>query len=103
MNEVPNEKATNRVPDLAERPRAREDVVLRQADEEWVLFDPVNKKVHVLNVTSGLVWTLMDGENSLQSMVAMVSESFDPPPSPSQVEQDLLEITSTFIAAGLLL
>ncbi len=36
MDEVSNEKATNRVPDLAEQPRAREDVVFRQADEEWV-------------------------------------------------------------------
>ncbi len=101
--EVPNDKATKRVPDLAERPRVREDVVLRQADEEWVLFDPVNKKMHVLNVTSGLVWTLMNGETSLRSMVATISDSFDPPPPPSQVEQDLLDITTTFIDEGLLL
>lgn len=88
--------------ELAQRPKAREDVVFRQMDDEWVVFDPVGKKMHVLNVTAGLVWSRLDGETTMEEIVAAVCEAFDPPALPDTVARDVCEITNRFRAEGLL-
>ena len=45
------------------------DIVLQSLEDELVLYDPVNDRVHVLNHTANKVWQLCDGEHSINSIV----------------------------------
>jgi PqqD family protein of HPr-rel-A system len=43
-------------------PLAREDVLFRQVDDEWVVFDPAANELHVLNLSAALVWSHCTGD-----------------------------------------
>ncbi len=42
----PEEAARREVPDF---PRSRDDVVFRELADDWVLFDPETRRLHVLS------------------------------------------------------
>ncbi len=54
------------------RPRGRSDLVFRRVGEDWVLFDPDLQKLHVLNLTAALVWSLCTGELDVAAIEANV-------------------------------
>jgi hypothetical protein len=91
--------ATPQMPDC---PKARDDVVFRQLDDEWVLFDPRDNKMHVLNLTASLVWTHCSGSLTLGEIAAEVREAFTASESADVVERDVEGVVSDFARAGLL-
>ena len=82
--------------------KARDDVVSRQVDDEWVLYDPVSEKMHVLNVTASLVWNQLDGTRTIEDLVATVREAFDPPAPIEVLARDVDAVLAQFAAEGLL-
>lgn len=52
-------------------PQAREDVLFRQVDDDWVVFDPAANQLHVLNLPAALIWSHCTGE----STPAQIAES----------------------------
>ena len=59
-----------------ERPVKREDIGEQELDGELMLHDPVADKIHLLNMTSRLIWDLADGSHTLSDMEEELRERF---------------------------
>jgi PqqD family protein of HPr-rel-A system len=90
---------SNEAPKL---PAAREDVVFRQLDDEWVLYDPSANKLHVLNLTAALVWTHLNGKTASPDIAEAIREAFESSDDPGDVVADVENALSRFRAEGLL-
>ena len=60
------------------RPSARQDVDFRHVGGDWVLFDPVSQRIHVLDVTAALVWSYCTGEMDVSAMEREIRNAFGP-------------------------
>ena len=85
-----------------ECPRARDDVVFRQLDQEWVVFDPRSDRLHALNLTAALVWTHCTGELEVSEIAAEVGAAFDPPVPGGEILADVQSAIARFGSEGLL-
>jgi len=85
-----------------DRPRARDDVVLRPLDEEWVIFDPAADKLHALNVTAALVWMHCTGSSTMEDIADAVGAAFEPPVKGATIIGDIREAVDRFRREGLL-
>lgn len=83
-------------------PKGRPDVVFRQLDDGWVLFDPRATKLHALNLSAALVWAHCDGGYDPDGIARSLAASFDPPVSMSRARQDVDATLKRFRQAGLL-
>jgi hypothetical protein len=88
---------------LSVRPRARDDVLFRYLDDEWVIFDPVTDRLHALNLTAALVWAECDGERDVAAIADEVASAFDPPLPRDRVLDDVRGAIEAFRDEGLLL
>jgi hypothetical protein len=88
--------------DRSQRPRARPDVVFRQLDEEWVIFDPAANRLHALNLTAALVWSHCSGELSVLQIADEVGAAFDPPKTGTEITDDVTAAVERFREEGLL-
>ena len=75
----------------ADTPKAREDVVFRPLADDWVLFDPRRRLLHVLNLTAAMVWTNCDGQTSRAQMVDHIESAFGEPPARADLVRDVEE------------
>jgi PqqD family protein of HPr-rel-A system len=57
-------------------PQAREDVLFRQVDDEWVVFDPAANELHVLNLSAALIWSHCTGEHSPEEIAEALREAY---------------------------
>lgn len=74
------------------KPVRRHDVVLRNVGgDEGILFDPVDRKIHVLNATAVVVWQLADGTREVGEIAAEIARRFEPPEG-AAVEADVEEV-----------
>ena len=73
----------------------------RKVGDEWILYDPENESVHVINSTAEFVWRLCDGSNTLGDIEKQMHESFQVPEG-SDVKKALHEIVQRFTKLGLL-
>ncbi len=89
-------------PDLPGCPQAREDVVFRRLEDEWVLYDPASQLMHVLNATAGVIWLHLDGTQALDELVKHTRAAFDPPAPVEVVRDDVVRTLEQFAAEGLL-
>ena len=62
---------------MPEKPLKRSDVVYRPLEEEGLLVDTKNKKVHSLNRAANFIWGLCDGCHSLQDISKELAARFD--------------------------
>jgi hypothetical protein len=84
-----------------ERPRARPDVVFRQLDDEWVIYDPVTNRLHALNLTAALVWEHCTGERTVAEIAGEVLGAFEPAPDPQAVQRDVSDTVQRLLGEGL--
>ncbi len=84
------------------RPTARQDVVFRQLDDDWVIFDPVADRLHSLNLTAALIWSHLTGELAVDEIADAVGASFDPPVEGSAIVHDVRTVLERFREEGLL-
>jgi hypothetical protein len=88
--------------DTGERPRVRDDVVFRALDDEWVVFDPVTRRLHALNGTAAVVWEHCGGDLTVGEIVQAVRDAFADPPPADAVRRDVEAVVARFRAEGLL-
>ena len=84
------------------RPRWRDDVIFRQLDDEWVVFDPEADKLHTLNLTAALVWSHLTGNVERESIAAEVAAAFDSRVTVDDVLDDVNVAIRRFHSEGLL-
>lgn len=95
----PEERTNAEVPRF---PRSRDDVVFRELADEWVLFDPETRRLHVLNLTAAVVWSHCSGEHEVEEIVRRVRGAFEEPPALDEVRKDVEEALGTFAREALL-
>ncbi len=83
-------------------PTRRDDVVFRQLDDDWVIFDPTTDRLHSLNLSAALIWSHLTGEMDLEEIAAAVGATFDPPVSGDRMLGDVEVAVARFRAEGLL-
>jgi len=57
--------------------KQNKEVVFRQEGDEAILFNPDNSDIVVLNSTGCLVWSMCNGKNTKDDIVARMLEEFD--------------------------
>ena len=82
-------------------PHVPESVAWAEVDGETVLYDEVQKKVHVLSPTATLVWSGIDGRTSLQQIARDLSQSFGE--ALPVVSSDVLELACDLMERGLII
>jgi hypothetical protein len=87
---------------VPERPHGRAEVVFRQLDQEWVIFDPETHRLHALNLTAALVWEHCTGEMTVPEIASLVADAFPQPVDPDAVLRDVEGSVGQFHAEGLL-
>ena len=64
----------------ATMPRARTDgLVIRELDDETLVYDTERDEAHCLNQTAGLVWQRCDGKTTVGKTAAMLQKQFSVP------------------------
>ncbi|MBI2132130.1 MAG: PqqD family protein [Candidatus Tectomicrobia bacterium] len=83
------------------RPRTRGEVLCREVDDGFILYDPQVGKVHSLNSSAAYVWDRLDGRQSL----AEIAESLKAFPGAGgrDLLRDVLDAVEGFRKEGLLL
>ncbi len=66
-------------------------------EEGLVVNDNARGKVHYLNHTAGLVLTLCDGKNSIETIADLLQKQFDLPDAP---EHDVRDAIDEFVEEG---
>lgn len=89
-------------PTPAARPRGRADVVFRSLGDEWVLFDPLTGRLHVLNHTAALVWSLCDGELDADGVVGALRDLVEDAPDEDVLRAHVRQTLERFTGEGLL-
>lgn len=89
--------------ELTTRPRARDDVLFRHLDDQWVIFDPITDKLHALNLTAALVWSECTGERDLGAIADAVAGAFETAPTRDDVLRDVVTTVGHLREQGLLL
>lgn len=84
----------------AGHPRARDDLMFRQVDDEWVVFDPAANELHVLNLSAALIWSHLTGDVSAEEIAGAVREAFGI--EPERAAADVQAALERFESAGLL-
>lgn len=84
----------------AGHPQAREDVLFRQVDDEWVVFDPTANELHVLNLSAALIWIHCTGEHSPVEIAEALREAYGI--EAQQAAADVGAALDRFREAGLL-
>ena len=82
------------------RPVRKQEVWLRQAEDENVVYDPDTGAVHILNATAVAIWVLCDGETDPREMVDAICGLSGLPNE--VVSEDVDRILGEFDKAGIL-
>ncbi|HEY7399867.1 MAG TPA: PqqD family protein [Actinomycetota bacterium] len=82
------------------RPIRKQEVWLRQAEDENVVYDPETGSVHILNATAVAIWVLCDGETEPLEMVDAICGLTGLPHE--VVSEDVYGILDEFDRAGIL-
>lgn len=82
--------------------RGRDDVVFRALVDEWVLYDPATRQLHVLNHTAALVWSLCDGTLDEAGLAQALGDLLPSAPAEPVLRDHVRETLATFVREGLL-
>jgi hypothetical protein len=87
---------------LPDRPAVRDELIFRQLDDEWVVYDPSGERLYVMNRTAAVVWLYCTGELTLDDIVVGVLDAFEGPADSEQVAADVRRAVAEFAERGLL-
>lgn len=71
-------------------PIPNEAVKLEELDDEYVLFNAKNTKVTYLNASAAMVWTLCDGQISVDEIITELKTQF--PEQQQQINDDVMNV-----------
>ena len=83
-----------------------EDVVAREIEGELIIVPLVagmgdlEDELFTLNETGKVIWSLLDGNHSLDEVSSSLSESFDAPVA--EIEADVLGLVTELVKRGML-
>ena len=83
------------------RPAARPDLLLRRVGSEWVLYDAVRARAHVLNLTAAVIWTYCDGSFERSAIADAIVKDV-PGLDITRIKDDIDDVLRQFEAEGLL-
>ena len=83
------------------RPAARPDLLLRRVGSEWVLYDAVRARAHVLNITAAVIWTYCDGSFERSAIADAIVKDV-PGLDITRIKDDIDDVLRRFEAEGLL-
>jgi hypothetical protein len=81
-------------------PRPREDLLLGGVADKALVLDRAGGRAHVLNSSAAWIWNLLDGERSVDDVVAVVVSASGL--EPVRIRADVTATVERFVAAGLL-
>ena len=84
---------------LTHKPLAANRTAWQEVEGEAVVIDLDTRKVLGLNATASLIWTRMDGNTTVASLVETVAKTFDVPTP--QAQQDVLTFLQQMASRGL--
>jgi hypothetical protein len=82
----------------AARPNPRLEVI--SSDDGFVVHDSEGGKVHYLNDTAAIVFSLCDGERDVEGVAALIQQHFGLDESP---EDDVRAVVAQLLAEGVLI
>ncbi len=85
--------------DLDQVVTAAPDACWGMIGDKLLLFDPADRRLHVLNDTAAVIWALTDDELSLGDLVIRVGTEYRT--APSVIEPDVVDVVSRLLDAGL--
>ncbi len=62
------------------KPLRKDTVSVRTLEDECLLYDEEQSRLHVVNAVAGFVWELCDGSHSLRDMEAKMRDNYEVPP-----------------------
>lgn len=85
----------------SDRPRGRSEILCRELDDGFILYDMEKNKVHSLNPAAAFIWESLDGTRTLRE----ISESLRnfPGAAGDNLLDDVRSAVQTFQEEGLLL
>jgi PqqD family protein of HPr-rel-A system len=84
----------------AMKPKRRDDLAIVELDGEAVIYDETSGKLHHLNPSATIVFSLCDGSGTVKDLAAEISAALDL--QPSEVERQIRSVLKEFRAEGLL-
>jgi hypothetical protein len=81
-------------------PRRTHGIMEYNVAEELSLYDPATEVVHILNPTAAVIWRMCDGSGTLKDISLQIADGYDL--NPAMAEQDVREVLSKFLQAGLI-
>ncbi len=85
---------------LPERPKGRGEVVCREVDDGFILYDPEEGRVHSLNPAAAFIWDSLDGTRPLAEISGDLKKF--PGTEGHDVSADVLKTVTNFQEEGLL-
>lgn len=82
----------------SKHPRLRDDLVIRQIEDQFVVYDPVEDATALLNASAALVMELCDGTRTPDDIAVEVARVFAM--KPDDVRDDVREACADFAAKG---
>ena len=61
---------------MTKMPKLRDDLIVREVDQDYVVYDPVSDSTALLNPTAAMILTQCDGATSVQEIRASIEETF---------------------------
>ena len=61
---------------LPARPKLRHDLIFRQVDDDFVVYDPITDRTALFNLTAAVVLDLCDGRRTVDEIAGEVTEIF---------------------------
>lgn len=82
------------------KPKSREDLTIVELDGEAVIYDDRNDKIHYLNTTATLVFSLFDGTATIRDLATDIAEVYLV--GSDEVEKQIRSLLRGFRKAGLI-
>ena len=83
-----------------QHPTLRHDLIFRQVEEHFVVYDPVTDRTALFNLTAAVVLDLCDGSRTVEEIAAAVAETFAA--DAAEVAENVTSSIEEFAGQGLL-
>ena len=84
--------------DPVDKPRQTAGYFLEELDGELLLYHLDETKILYCNQTASLIWTLCDGQRTVQKIVELLGEAY--PESASTIVGDVEDTLASFLEQG---
>ena len=60
-----------------DKPIRRNDLLVREVENENIIYDHTNNSVHSLNITAKFIWDFCDGKHNLSEIIKEITGKFN--------------------------